>query len=153
MVAIALLVIGYFGGSIPFGLLLGKLKGVDIRTCGSGNIGATNAGRVLGRRYGYLVFLLDALKGLLPTVLAGVVIRGWLHREESPALAYLLWVGVAAAAVIGHMFPVFLRFKGGKGVATSVGAMVGIYPFFTLPALMAAGIWIVLTMTTRYVSL
>lgn len=147
-----LIILGYLSGSIPFGLLVGRLKGVDIRTQGSGNIGATNAGRVLGRSFGYAVFTLDVLKGLLPTLLAGAVVRRTLIDAPPSAVLYALWVGVAAAAVLGHMFPVWLRFKGGKGVATSVGALLGVYPYFTIPALVVLGIWCVLTLTTRYVS-
>jgi glycerol-3-phosphate acyltransferase PlsY len=148
MTAIALLIGSYLCGSIPFGLLVGRFKGVDIRRQGSGNIGATNAGRVLGRPYGYLVFVLDLLKGLGPVLFAGMLLRGF----RPPALLYLWWVAIAAASVVGHLFPVFLKFKGGKGVATSLGAVLGIYPFFTAPALGAFGVWLVLVRVTRYVS-
>src|SRR5687767_15989532 len=117
--AMAFAVIGYMTGSIPFGLLIGWFQGVDIRARGSGNIGATNAARVLGRSYGLLVFLLDMLKGFLPTFMAGMIIPV-LNLPIVPPAAYLLWVVVAAACILGHMFPVFLNFKGGKGVATSL---------------------------------
>jgi len=147
---------GYLCGAIPFGLLIGRAKGVDIRAHGSGNIGATNVGRVLGRGYGVLVFVLDLLKGLGPVVLAGK----WLSAgtfAASPAVpgaqGVLLWVVVGAACILGHMFPVYLKFKGGKGVATSLGVLLGIYPYFTVPALIAFGLWIILTGITRYVSL
>lgn len=143
--------LGYLAGSIPFGLLVGRLKGVDIRTQGSGNIGATNAGRVLGKPYGVLVFLLDLLKGLLPVLLAGALLRNRL-AGSGPAEAHLLWVLVAAACIAGHMFPVFLGFRGGKGVATSLGALLGIFPYFTWPGLAAFGVWVVITFATRYVS-
>ncbi|NLX13219.1 MAG: glycerol-3-phosphate 1-O-acyltransferase PlsY [Phycisphaerales bacterium] len=140
---------GYLCGSIPFGLLLGLLKGVDIRTQGSGNIGATNAGRVLGKPYGLAVFALDGLKGLMPTVLFGILLRA---EGRLDAAAFLLWVAMVAACVMGHMFPVFLKFKGGKGVATSLGAVLGLYPYLTWAGLLAFGLWIVLTWASRYVS-
>jgi len=154
--AVVWVLAGYLCGAIPFGLLVGRAKGVDVRAHGSGNIGATNVGRVLGRGYGLLVFVLDLLKGLGPVVLAGQ----WLSAgtlAANPALpassSALFWVAVAAACIVGHMFPVYLKFKGGKGVATSLGVLLGIYPYFTVPALIAFGLWIVLTGITRYVSL
>jgi glycerol-3-phosphate acyltransferase PlsY len=156
MTAAAGLVLGgYLVGAIPFGLVVGLARGVDVRKSGSGNIGATNVGRVLGRPWGFLVFALDMLKGLVPTALAGAVIARYLwpgvRVSDEPAAA-MLWIAVAAACIIGHMFPVYLRFRGGKGVATSLGVLLGIYPYFTLPVLVAFGLWIVLTLVTRYVS-
>ncbi len=143
----------YLCGSIPFGLLIGKLKGVDIRKQGSGNIGATNVGRVLGRPWGILAFLLDVSKGLVPVLLFGIAVRQWMTSgPASPVNVHLLWAAVATTTVVGHLFPVFLGFKGGKGVATSLGALLGIYPYFTVPGLLAFGLWVVLTLTTRYVS-
>lgn len=151
MTLIALLIGSYLCGSIPFGLIVGRLKGIDIRQHGSGNIGATNAGRVLGRPYGYLVFLLDLMKGLAPVLCAGKLLHGMLDAGLASRF-YLCWVAIAAAAVVGHMFPVFLGFKGGKGVATSLGVVLGIYPFFTVPALGAFGVWLIAVRVTRYVS-
>lgn len=141
----------YLIGAIPFGLLIGRLKGVDIRLHGSGNIGATNAGRVLGRQYGLLVFALDLLKGFLPVLAAGALLP---TRPADPqqSAGLMAWVMVAAGAIVGHMFPVYLGFKGGKGVATSLGALLGIYPYFTFPGLAVFGLWIVVTALTRYVS-
>ena len=154
--ALAWVLAGYLCGAIPFGLIVGRAKGIDVRAHGSGNIGATNVGRVIGRGYGLLVFALDLLKGLGPVVLAGQ----WLAAGTSAAnpaapgaSAALFWVAVATACIVGHMFPVYLKFKGGKGVATSLGALLGIYPYFTVPALIAFGLWIILTGITRYVSL
>jgi acyl phosphate:glycerol-3-phosphate acyltransferase len=154
--AIGLVVAGYLCGAVPFGLLVGRLKGVDIRTRGSCNIGATNVGRVLGRPYGILVFLLDGLKGFLPVMLARFLL---LRQGANPGgastagfLPYLLLVLVAVACVIGHMFPVYLKFKGGKGVATSLGVGLGIYPYYTLAGLLAFVLWGLVLMVTRYVS-
>ncbi|UCD28880.1 MAG: glycerol-3-phosphate 1-O-acyltransferase PlsY [Planctomycetota bacterium] len=155
-VIISLLLGGYLCGSIPFGLLIGLLKGVDIRTIGSKNIGATNAGRVLGRRYGILVFLLDVLKGLLPTLLAGVMLKRLVvtsGEAGAGSTVYLLWVLVGAACILGHMFPIYLKFSGGKGVATSLGVILGIYPYYTWPGLIAFALWGLVVLTTRYVSL
>lgn len=133
----------YLVGAVPFGLLIGKLKGIDIRQHGSGNIGATNVLRVLGKPLGITTFILDALKGFLPSfffpgLLAGVA--------GDPVLSVLC----GAAAIIGHNFPVFLKFKGGKGVATSAGVLIGIAP---QAALVAVLVWAAVFFTSRYVSL
>src|ERR1700691_6261496 len=123
----------YVVGSIPFGLIVGKAKGIDPRTSGSGNIGATNLGRLLGARYFALVFTLDLLKGALPSLAAGAVISFRIEDRQS----CLLWIAVAAAAVLGHVFSLFLKLKGGKGVATTAGVFLGIYPYFTFAGLIA----------------
>src|SRR5947208_15582569 len=100
----------YLLGSVPFGLIVGLAKGVDPRKAGSGNIGATNVGRLLGGKCFAIVFALDFLKGLLPTLAASVVI----HRQggRPGQEVYLLWLAVGFAAIAGHMFSLFLRFKG-----------------------------------------
>src|SRR3954465_10260195 len=105
--------IAYVLGSVPFGLIVGLAKGIDPRKAGSGNIGATNIGRLLGGRFFAIVFTLDFLKGLLPTLAASWVV----HRTENALVAsiYLLWLTVGFAAILGHMFSAFLGFKGGKG--------------------------------------
>ncbi len=111
---------GYLLGAIPFGLILARaVAGVDVREAGSGNIGATNVARVAGKPLGVLVLVLDAAKGLGPTLLARFLMPAapWVH------------VAVAAAAISGHMFPVYLRFKGGKGVATGLGVFVALVPW------------------------
>ena len=146
-----LIPVAYLMGAIPFGLLVGLAKGIDPRKAGSGNIGATNLGRLLGGQYFALVFTLDMLKGMLPMLAASFVLRG-----ESRALAttdYLLWLGVGLAAILGHMFSVFLKFKGGKGVATSAGVMLGLWPYFTGPGLVAIGAFVLIVLATRYISL
>ena len=135
----------YLLGSIPAGFLAGKTCGVDLRTQGSGNIGATNALRVLGKKWGYLVFLFDFLKGLVPVLLA---LQWGRTMGVEPASA----PGALAAlcSLLGHSFPIWLGFKGGKGIATSGGVMVGL---FGLPVfLICLGIWLLLFTTTRYVS-
>jgi len=130
----------YLMGSIPTGLLLAKaLGGVDIRTKGSGNIGATNVYRTMGRKVGILTLIGDCLKGLIPVLAAR-----WLALPD-------LWVAaVGMAAFLGHIFPVFLRFKGGKGVATALGVFLAASPLAVLAAL---GVFIVVLVTWRYVSL
>lgn len=144
--------IAFVSGSIPFGFLIGKLKGVDIREHGSGNIGATNLGRVFGRPYFFLCFFLDMLKGLVPTVIAGQVMGtlGTLQVETGDAF---WWMGVMFATVLGHMFTPWLGFKGGKGVATGLGALIGVFPAMTLPAAGALLVYIMVLMLWRYVSL
>jgi glycerol-3-phosphate acyltransferase PlsY len=133
-------VIGYLSGSIPFGLWIVRLtKGVDIRTIGSGNIGATNVWRTYGPRYGIPVMLLDVLKAFVPVVVATHV------------SGELVGVLTGAAAMAGHARPVFLRFaKGGKMVATAAGAFLGVAPVL---GLLGAALWIVIFLVTRYASL
>lgn len=147
------LLAAYVAGSVPFAFLLGKFKGVDIRQVGSGNIGATNLGRACGKKWGIAAFALDALKGALPVLAAG-----FFRREFAPAGAEawqlaLLWVGVGIMAVLGHVFPVWLGFKGGKGVATSLGVLLGFWPVLTLPGLAAGLLWVGLCYGTGFVSL
>lgn len=138
---------GYLSGSLPFGYWAGKLKGIDIRQHGSGNIGATNVFRVLGKGMGIPVFILDALKGWLPAWLAGL----WL-QQQGAALELVSAAAVVAglAAVLGHMFTFWLGFKGGKGVATTAGVLLGIAPLAMLGGL---AVWLLFFFTTRYVSL
>jgi acyl phosphate:glycerol-3-phosphate acyltransferase len=144
--------IGYLSGSIPFGLLVGRLRGVDIREYGSGNIGATNAGRVLGRPWGFLCFGLDVMKGFGPVFMVGVATR--VIGDGAPALMYQAsWLAVTFACILGHMFPVWLKFRGGKGVATGLGVVCGFWPYLTLAGVAAFGVWIAITLITRYVSL
>lgn len=139
MMPLLFIVVAYLIGAIPFGLLLGFVKGVDIRKQGSGNIGATNTGRLLGRPIGLLCLALDIAKGLLPTYL----VKSYLVHEPADATMMLQWVLVGGATVIGHTFPIYLNFRGGKGVATTIGACLGFFPVLTIPmaiALVAYGI-------------
>src|SRR5438270_1582919 len=133
-------------GSIPFGYVAGKIRGIDIRKIGSGNIGATNVVRVLGKRYGYSVFVLDFLKGF-----GAVKISMSIATDARPEWASPEIFGIFAAisSVIGHSFPVWLKFRGGKGVATSAGALFGLVPS---AAVIGAAIWILIFWLTRYVS-
>ena len=146
-----LIPLAYLLGSIPFGLLVGLAKGVDPRTAGSGNIGATNVGRLLGGRFFAIVFTLDFLKGLLPTLAASWVVHR--HTPELNANVYLLWLAVGLATILGHMFSLFLAFKGGKGVATSAGVMLGIFPDYTLAGAVVVLVWIACFLATRIISL
>lgn len=118
----------YLLGAVPFGLLIGLARGVDIRTQGSRNIGATNAGRVLGKRWGYLCLALDIVKGFAPSLAAS------LHFGAAGAdyVGQLVVLAVAVAAVVGHVFPIYLGFRGGKGVATTIGVALGIWPHFSV---------------------
>jgi acyl-phosphate glycerol 3-phosphate acyltransferase len=139
----------YLIGAIPFGFLVARWRGVDIFHAGSGNIGATNVGRVLGRRFGILVFVLDFAKGALP-VAAALALRRLGEPSPDSALALAaLPVGAGLAAFLGHLFPVYLRFRGGKGIATGAGVVAVLLP---LPALGAIGTWLVVLAATRYVS-
>ena len=141
----------YAVGSIPFGVIIGRLHGMDLRTVGSGNMGATNVGRVLGRRWGYLCFALDVAKGLIPTLLAGMWLRGAGEAPEYGQQA--AWLLVGLGAIMGHLFSFWLKFRGGKGVATALGVVMGMYPYFTFAGLAALAVWIIVTLASRYVSL
>jgi glycerol-3-phosphate acyltransferase PlsY len=144
-----LAVAAYFVGSIPFGLIVGLAKGVDVRKAGSGNIGATNVGRLLGKRFFFLVFFLDMLKGLIPMMLAAAIAR----RTTADSSMYAMVLLVAFATIAGHMFSIFLGFKGGKGVATSAGVILGLWPYYTLPGFVAIGSFIIVVYIWRYISL
>jgi glycerol-3-phosphate acyltransferase PlsY len=148
-----LIVGAYLVGSIPFGVLIARSRGVDIRQHGSRNIGATNVGRVLGRRFGIICFVLDVLKGAGPVVAAGIIEQTFNRSPaELSAPQMWLWLAVAIAAIAGHMASVFLRFAGGKGVATSFGAMVAMWPLLTFPAIGAVLLWYAALRLSRYVS-
>jgi len=151
----ALAIIGaYLLGSIPFGLLIARAHGKDLRSVGSGNIGATNVSRALGRKWAYVCFLLDVLKGLIPTLAAMLLAGPEVSGSYSERLVMLwLWLAVGCAAVVGHIFPVYIRFKGGKGVATSFGVALGIWPYFTICAAVAIAVWVAVVLIWRYVSL
>ncbi|RKH54741.1 glycerol-3-phosphate 1-O-acyltransferase PlsY [Corallococcus llansteffanensis] len=127
----AFLLLGYLCGSVPFGVLLTRwLRGVDVRDSGSGNIGATNVTRVAGKKLGAVVLLLDALKGALPVGLA-------LHWMPGDARSHAL---VGLAAVLGHVYPVWLRLKGGKGVATALGVLCVLVPTAALAGAVIYGL-------------
>jgi glycerol-3-phosphate acyltransferase PlsY len=114
-------VMGYLVGAIPFGLVISKMVGVDVRTQGSRNIGATNVNRVLGKKLGFITLICDCLKGLLPMYFAAVLLPESETKEMVVALTGVM-------AVLGHMFPVYLRFRGGKGVATGMGVFLYLSP-------------------------
>ncbi|HEY3789931.1 MAG TPA: glycerol-3-phosphate 1-O-acyltransferase PlsY [Urbifossiella sp.] len=151
LAAILLLTAAYLIGAIPFGYLIGRIRGIDLFQAGSGNIGATNAGRVLGRKFGILVFILDFLKGAAPT--SGIVpLARMLDPDASTALGSpeALRAGAAALAFLGHLFPIYLGFRGGKGVATGAGTIFVLAPG---PAALAILGWIVVLFASRIVSL
>ena len=148
MIWLSLLIpVAYLLGSVPFGVLIARARGVDIRSVGSGNIGATNVARAIGKKWGYLCFFLDCLKGFLPMLIAGSLI------EETTVANLSLWLAVGCASVMGHVFPLFLKFKGGKGVATSMGVVLGLYPYLTIPGAISFGLWVIALLIWRYVSL
>jgi acyl phosphate:glycerol-3-phosphate acyltransferase len=134
---------GYLIGAIPFGYLIGRWRGVNIFEHGSGNLGATNVGRVLGRPFCFLVFGLDFLKGALPTLTA---FRLTGNGEVAPELAA---IAAGLGAFLGHLFPIYLKFKGGKGVATGAGVVAVLVPTAAVGAVLT---WFVVLMLTRYVS-
>lgn len=152
-------------GSIPFGLLIAKAKGIDIRAHGSGNIGATNVLRVLGKKFGIPCLLLDILKGFIPVAIAVNLIQITGRPVQVPLGLPDAWVLKLAAgdafkaqiahiltalfAVLGHNYSPWVGFKGGKGIATSAGVLLGLMPFAVLLLL---AVWVLLFLTTRYVS-
>jgi acyl-phosphate glycerol 3-phosphate acyltransferase len=138
-------VAAYLVGAVPFGYLVGRARGVDIRREGSGNIGATNVGRSLGLRWGVLVFVLDFAKGAVP-----VVVARWLLPQPDDLLPDALPVVAGIAAFIGHLFPVYLGFRGGKGVATGAGVITVLVPWVTLLVFLG---WAVMLAATRYMAL
>ncbi len=143
-----LIVVAYLLGSIPFALIIARAHGKDLRKIGSGNIGATNLSRALGKKWAYFCFLLDVLKGTIPTLAATRLV------SLSPTVTELfLWFGVGAAAVLGHIFPIYIKFKGGKGVATSFGVALGIWPYYTVCAGFAFAVWVIVVLVWRYISL
>lgn len=147
VILVAAAIASYLLGSIPFGYLAGRLGGIDIRKTGSGNVGATNVVRVLGKRYGYPVFVLDFLKGFVAVKISMLMSPGRPPEWNSPDI-----FGIVAAmcSVLGHAYSPWLMFKGGKGVATSAGALLALTPLATL---IGITIWIIVFWASRYVSL
>ena len=135
----------YLFGSIPWAFIIGRIKGIDIRQHGSGNTGATNVMRVLGRKWGILCFALDCLKGLLPVIAVKILIS----QEVLAASPEAFVITAGLAVVAGHIWSVFLKFKGGKGMATAGGVLIGIAPYSFICIIL---IWIVVFYSTRYVS-
>lgn len=144
---LTLLFVGaYFLGSVPVGVLAARAKGIDLTQVGSGNVGATNVNRALGKQWGIAVFLLDMLKGLIPTLSARYLVTSNVGDLEPQAL----WMLVGIFAVLGHTKSIFLRFKGGKGISTSLGVCLGAAP---LVAVSAFTFFVVILASTRYMSL
>ncbi len=149
----------YLLGSIPFGLLIAKAHGKDLRSIGSGNIGATNVSRALGRKWAYICFVLDMLKGMVPMLATSILVSRYsiLDEHRASGIEYQvmlwLWLATGCAAILGHIFPIYVKFRGGKGVATSFGVSLGLWPYYTICASFAVAIWVVVVLVWRYVSL
>jgi glycerol-3-phosphate acyltransferase PlsY len=141
----------YLCGAVPFGWIAGRLNGIDIREHGSRNVGATNVARVLGWAWGLAVFVLDLAKGLAPVAVAGRLLLE--HPvggdERAVHLARALCV---FAAVAGHVWTFWLRFRGGKGVATALGAVLAVWPEYTWAGIVGFAVWLATVAVTRYVS-
>jgi glycerol-3-phosphate acyltransferase PlsY len=150
MIQLTLLVLAaYVIGATPFGFLMGKAKGLDIRDHGSGNIGATNVLRIVGKKEGIFVFVLDVLKGLVPVIVGRNLAASILGSPSGQWLS-IVCVLIALATILGHNYTFWLGFKGGKGVATSGGALVALMPWAVLAS---AAVWAVVFFAKRYVSL
>ena len=146
-VVASLSVFSYLLGSLPTAFLVAKAHGIDIRTVGSGNVGATNVFRALGKWWGLLTFAADVMKGFIPAMVFPLMAcRCWGYEGE----AVYLGLVCAALAIAGHNWPIFLGFKGGKGVATSAGALMGVAP---VAGAIGLGAWLLVFLPTRYVSL
>jgi glycerol-3-phosphate acyltransferase PlsY len=139
--------LAYLLGSIPAGYIAGRIAGVDVRKVGSGNVGATNVTRALGKRFGYPVFVVDFGKGLA-AVMVGMMIAK--NAQSTPHFVDLCGAIAAIFSVIGHSYPIWLGFKGGKGVATSLGSLFGLN---WVAAAVVCAVWISMFQLTRYVSL
>jgi glycerol-3-phosphate acyltransferase PlsY len=144
MIYAIVLVCAYFLGSIPFGFLIARSRGVDVRKEGSGNIGATNVWRVLGKKWGLTTFLCDMAKGLVAVIVARDLAA--IFAQDPATLGILAAIG----CILGHSFPVWLGFKGGKGVATSLGVIFGMMP---VASLIVFALWGAVFKLSRYVSL
>ena len=147
LVAFLTILAAYFIGAIPFGFLIARMRGVNIFEHGSGNIGATNVGRVLGRKFGIVVFFLDFAKGALPVALA-ISLRA--QFDDALWTRGFVEVGAGLSAFLGHLYPIYLTFRGGKGVATGAGAVFVLVP---IPFLVALAVWTVVLCTSRLMSL
>ncbi|MEO1277838.1 MAG: glycerol-3-phosphate 1-O-acyltransferase PlsY [Planctomycetota bacterium] len=152
LVAIALTIAAFAIGSIPFGYLIARSKGVNIFEEGSGNIGATNVKRVLGPGPGNLCFALDVAKGLIPSLTTGLAL-GTLGNLDAPVGMVWIWLLTPVAAVLGHMFSPWIGFRGGKGVATGLGALLGVFWVLTVSVVLAFLLWLIVLKTSRYVGL
>ncbi len=148
MTFVLLIIASYLLGSVPFGLIIAGAHGKDLRLVGSGNIGATNVSRALGKKWALVCFALDVFKGLLPML---VTARFTTLPITNQQLA--LWLAVGCAAILGHIFPVYLKFRGGKGVATSLGVLLGLWPYYTICGFAALVVWVIVVLIWRYVSL
>jgi glycerol-3-phosphate acyltransferase PlsY len=145
-IPVIVIIVSYLFASIPWGLLIGKLRGIDIRKHGSGNIGATNVTRTVGKGWGRLCFLLDFLKGLLPILaVRHLIAQGFIDDPYHIVLA-----ATALACVAGHMWSIYIGFKGGKGISTTAGLLLALVPYSLIPA---AALWVIVFYTFRYVSL
>ncbi len=145
---IILITFAYLLGSIPFGVIIARAHGKNLRKIGSGNIGATNLSRALGKKWGYFCFCLDVFKGLVPMLIGGKIVS-----SPPEVLGLLMWLLVGIAAVLGHIFPLYLKFKGGKGVAVSFGVALGLWPYYTICAGVAILVWVFFVLIWRYISL
>jgi len=139
--------LGFLLGSIPFGLLMGKFKGIDIRQHGSGNIGATNVFRTLGKQLGITCLLLDFAKGLVPVLIAKNMVEPMIAEQQFTAQS--IEVLTALASIMGHNYSPWIGFKGGKGIATTAGAITALMPFGLFLLIL---VWAIFTFTTKYVS-
>ncbi|UDQ97330.1 glycerol-3-phosphate 1-O-acyltransferase PlsY [Lentisphaerota bacterium WC36G] len=142
-------ILSYLFGSIPWAFIIGKANGVDIRKCGSGNVGATNVTRTVGKCWGKLCFACDLLKGVLPVVTVSLIAKKYLPSTTESTINYGCMVA-GFSAISGHVWTIFLKFKGGKGISTSAGVLLALAP---APVLAALILWVIIFKTSKMVSL
>jgi glycerol-3-phosphate acyltransferase PlsY len=146
---LAVIIGSYLLGSIPFGLLIGKMNGIDVRKVGSCNIGATNVTRTVGKGWGKLCFFLDLMKGYIPVIVTKMLFKDC-EVAEWQTLITMLPLIAGACSMLGHMFSIYLKFTGGKGVATGGGIILGLAPWTFIAAIIG---WGIVFLVSRYVSL
>jgi glycerol-3-phosphate acyltransferase PlsY len=147
---ILIVLAAYLLGSVPTGFLVAKARGIDIRTVGSGNIGATNVFRILGKPAGIFVLLADAAKGWLAVFVVAKLMSAWFYPAAGSTAREWFAICAGVAAILGHNYTCWLHFKGGKGIATSAGVLTALVPG---PLLIILSVWIIIFALTRYVSL
>jgi len=144
---LVIFLVSYLFGAIPWGFIIGKAKGIDIREHGSKNIGSTNVTRTLGKKWGMLCFLLDFIKGFLPSFIAIFILPKYLGLSSN--YIDICVILAVVGSFIGHIFPIYLKFKGGKGVATGAGALLALTP---LAVVIGLACWGIIFKVSRYVS-
>lgn len=148
IIFVVVFLVSYLVGAIPWAFIIGKLHGVDIRKHGSGNVGATNVTRIIGKPWGILCFIIDFLKGFLPVIVVELIFPKLIYLNQTQVSSLIILAVIATVA--GHVYPVYLGFKGGKGISTGTGTLVALTPYAIVIGLI---IWVIVFKISKYVSL